>query len=403
MRLNKTIKYVLPVIFILTTVSIKGQLNDNYLKACASLERGDFSAAIDLFSDVISSSNNDLQSLIKRGETYSNTGNYVDAIKDLLQVAKYDSGKAAIYLARFYSLNSNVKESVKWLEIHLSSEYKIEKSRILTDKAFVNISDSAEWRRIWSKSWYSHMEEQLAEAAYLLRQKREYEALELLEKLVEHDDSGHGYYLRSLVNSEMGFDRKAMSDLEKAIKLDSDNFDFNNLMVGLLIKKGKQKEALQYYNIIINNQPENFNIRKKIVNLCIGSGNYSRAQNDLELLIDLFPNDQETIVLYGTMLFKSGKNQDAIQYYTRAIIQQPVNSSLYTGRALVHHKMKNYSKAISDYSMALDISPRDPDTWFGRANSRFSNGNSSGACSDWRKAVMYGHREALNMLDRYCK
>lgn len=396
-------KYFLPIIFFFILCgSVKGQMNDDYLKGCASFEKGDFLSALTFFNQKISSSNNNIKAILKRGETYSITGDYNNAIKDLLQVAKADSGKASIYLARYYSMNNNVQESVKWLRIHLLSDFKTEKSNILTDKSFTNISDSPEWEKIWKEDWYSSLEEQLTEASYLIKQKEEYEALELLDNIVKQDKSGHAYFLRSMLNSDMGFDRKAISDLEKAIILDFYNYDFNNLMAELLIKKGKYDQALKYFNRILSNQPENFSIRMKRANLLIESGKYYPAKNDLDLLIEFFPDDVEMLVLFGNMLYKTGQNQESIQYFTRAIIQQPLNSSLYSGRAIIHHEMKNYSKAISDYSMALDIDPRNPETWFERGKSRYASGNSEAACSDWYKALIKGHREAINMIDKFC-
>ena len=59
--------------------------------------------------------------------------------------------------------------------------------------------------------------------------------------------------------------------------------------------------------------------------------------------------------------------------------------------------------AISDYAMSLDLDPKQPDVYFSRAKLRLSIGDMEGACYDWKHAYELGHRDAADMLYKYCK
>ncbi len=396
------IKYILLTGLLLISQNLFSQLNNKeYIAACAKMENGEYEGAVRLFDGILEPNESDINIYFLRGICFSKLNNYESAIENFLKVENHSIGKASLNLAKVYADNNNVIESVKWLRKHLESEYKFPRISILQDSSFMRISESPEWYKLWTESWYTHEEEKLEEFSYLIKRK---EANSILRELddIANLDNARALFLQHLIYLENRQEKKAISNLEKAINLDETNQEYLVSMARLLCDKKNNEKAFYYYDRVVNLYPHNIKIRKEAINQKIKSGFVSDVETEIQFLLLALPDDSEIATCYATLLFKTGRNNEAIDYFSQEITKQGINPSLYKARAGIYHEMRNYSNAISDYSMALDISPRDPDIWYGRGNSRLSNGDSQGACSDWNKAMIYGHREAINMLDKYC-
>jgi regulator of sirC expression with transglutaminase-like and TPR domain len=55
---------------------------------------------------------------------------------------------------------------------------------------------------------------------------------------------------------------------------------------------------------------------------------------------------------------------------------------------------------LKDFSMALDLDPLNPDTWYHKGLCRQKLQDISGARSDFETAARYGSQEAIEMLER---
>jgi tetratricopeptide (TPR) repeat protein len=75
----------------------------------------------------------------------------------------------------------------------------------------------------------------------------------------------------------------------------------------------------------------------------------------------------------------------------------------YLNRARWKMVAENYQGAIEDYSKVIESIPDDPDLYFSRAFAHVMVGNKEAACVDYGKAKNLGHKEADNIIQRYCK
>jgi regulator of sirC expression with transglutaminase-like and TPR domain len=53
--------------------------------------------------------------------------------------------------------------------------------------------------------------------------------------------------------------------------------------------------------------------------------------------------------------------------------------------------------------MALDLDPKNPDTYLNRGLARFRYNDKKGACNDWEKAARMGSSKAVEMLNNRCQ
>ncbi|MFP4489389.1 MAG: tetratricopeptide repeat protein, partial [Bacteroidales bacterium] len=68
----------------------------------------------------------------------------------------------------------------------------------------------------------------------------------------------------------------------------------------------------------------------------------------------------------------------------------------------VYMKIKSWEAAVYDYSMALDLWPRDGDAYYNKGLALFNMGKKEEACYDFRMALRYGNKKASAMISKHC-
>jgi tetratricopeptide (TPR) repeat protein len=93
----------------------------------------------------------------------------------------------------------------------------------------------------------------------------------------------------------------------------------------------------------------------------------------------------------------------AESYLTRAIDTGIMDARFYYSRGTVRSALDKMNLALADLAMSLDINPDQPDLYFRRAQLRLDQGDTEGACHDWKKALETGNSKAADLLYKYCK
>ena len=92
----------------------------------------------------------------------------------------------------------------------------------------------------------------------------------------------------------------------------------------------------------------------------------------------------------GNAAFKSGKNEEALDFYTRALEIDPdckeVNCKLFSNRSMVYSRLGQYDKSNQDCDRALDIDPQFLKVLLRRADNNMKLENYEKAVQDYEKA-----------------
>ena len=83
-----------------------------------------------------------------------------------------------------------------------------------------------------------------------------------------------------------------------------------------------------------------------------------------------------------------GNHADAVKYYTKAIKRKPSYAQAYLMRAAAHHSMKEYERAMKDYTRVIESG----DNYFKAVG--------SAAITDFTWALSYDHKMAAAYLHR---
>ena len=77
---------------------------------------------------------------------------------------------------------------------------------------------------------------------------------------------------------------------------------------------------------------------------------------------------------------------------------QAESASFYYKRGIEKYKAGVYYGAISDYSKAIEINPRDSNAYNNRARTKYMLGDMKGSCTDAKKAASLGDVESKRIL-----
>ncbi|WP_371718568.1 GUN4 domain-containing protein, partial [Anabaena sp. UHCC 0204] len=91
--------------------------------------------------------------------------------------------------------------------------------------------------------------------------------------------------------------------------------------------------------------------------------------------------------------------QGAITNYSQALQINPKNAQIYFKRAEIHHHLGNFQNAINDYSQAIYINPKDAYSYNNRGIIYENFGYINHAINDYEKALKINSKEAVIYLN----
>jgi hypothetical protein len=167
-------------------------------------------------------------------------------------------------------------------------------------------------------------------------------------------------------------------------------------------QEGDLNDALEDYNKVILLDPGNddafFNRGKIYASL----GNFQSAITNYSKSIQINPKD-DAYNNRGWVYYRSGDMKSAILDYDKAISLNPKFIKPYFNRALIEAESGNYTEAISDYSKILKIDPENPDVYYDQGFVFLKMHDTLNACKDWEIIATRGNKQALQMMQLYCR
>lgn len=73
--------------------------------------------------------------------------------------------------------------------------------------------------------------------------------------------------------------------------------------------------------------------------------------------INFSMSEAENYKQLGNAAFKEGKNEEAIQHYSKAIEINPNDQVFYSNRSGCHANLKNYDEALKDAKKCVELKP----------------------------------------------
>lgn len=187
--------------------------------------------------------------------------------------------------------------------------------------------------------------------------------------------------------------------LEKAVRLERDNYKALHNLGVLYMREGRAGDALETLNrcLSIANYPPALLSRALLHQ---STGNLASAVADAKQVVDINPANAKAWSLLGTCYTAQGDLQKAMQAHDNAVDLDRTEPLYILERGKTLYMAGRYASAITDLSTGLSRFPRSRDGWFYLGMSKVKSGQSP--CADLRRAADLNYSPAAQALEQYC-
>ena len=164
----------------------------------------------------------------------------------------------------------------------------------------------------------------------LVSQNKLLKAEALCRQFLHHQPQQvQGMRLLADIGARLGILDDAEFLLESAVAFAPNDLQVRMEYVQILRKRQKFQAALGEAQQLLQNHPENLQVRSLCAIEHMQTGDFTGAMSLLDTVLEKRPNDARTLVTYGHALKTSGRTADAVDRYRQAIIAQPAHGESY--------------------------------------------------------------------------
>jgi len=216
----------------------------------------------------------------------------------------------------------------------------------------------------------------------------------------EAPGAGEAMTVAGLALLQMGQYQGARMALDRALKLQPNQFDAAVTLAELNVGFGNGKRGLELLELATRLQPREFRVWLSMANLLNDGGDRSRAMRAYEKAVRLDPSHREALIgLIGAQI-KSVQPERARPWVTKALQKYPDDPVVLGLAARSAYWANQFDEAISLADRALARDARNLQALLARAQSRVARTQLEQALPDAERAVAIEPNEmdALNLL-----
>mgnify|MGYP006285604017 CR=1 FL=1 len=375
----------------------------HYLKGAASFEKQQIDRALNYLDSALQNRENiqvlDLQAAILLKKKDLNA-----ALKTLQRMNYLSRGAADYQLAVLYAKKEHPDSAFYFLERHLSSRFQEKQSSLEEEKAFLSLQLDERWNELVNDFYGNERDIAYYKVEELLAEDDLIEALQLSNTYLRENNDWHEMYsLRARILTSMGELDKALDDLNVAFDIRKGIQENYRLRAKLNAQMGNYKMAADDFRKYLYRNPTDFPVYLDYAEVEAASGDFDAAHDILDEYAQWFPEDDELIYVRAKIYTEQGKYLQTLRLTGKLIEKDPSKTKYFELRGDSYVATKTYRYALGDYSMGLDLEPRNADLYFKKGNVRYLMKDIDGACKDWEKASRYGHREAAKKYVDHCR
>ncbi len=380
------------------------QEEDSYLTGKVWFDNADYDSAIVYFNMELSEDSPREEAYFYRGISYLMINNTAKSIEDLENSPFQFRAESYFWIAKAYAREGNLPMVLENLEKNLRSRYKVKESRIFLDPDFDKLNTNSEWIKFWKENtFHSGFDQDLAEADYLIKTGDYLEALNLLSgSLKKGYRKGPIYAKRAELYLLLEDPDLALSDLNRAIESDGRNPSLYAMRGKILYTQEKYKPAMEDFEMALRYEKDNLEHLTWLAMALQKNGNYEDALEQMNKYLLYHPSDHQAWYRFGRLNMDEGKYLDAIRCFNRALGENESVAQYYQGRGEAYFHTRTWKSANRDLSMALDLDPNNPETYFLKAKVALKLGDKKHACFCFNQAYKYGKNEAFDFLNENC-
>jgi tetratricopeptide (TPR) repeat protein len=117
------------------------------------------------------------------------------------------------------------------------------------------------------------------------------------------------------------------------------------------------------------------------------AGQYEAARETLNRMLELRPDDPDTLTNRGVILSELKRYDEALIDYNRSLELRPDHPATLTNRGSTYDELGRYDEALADYNRSLELKPDDPDTLYNRGNTYAKLERYDEALADYNRSL----------------
>lgn len=395
--------YLVTSLLLVASALIAQPALHNYFRAIALLEM----ANPDEASEALKQS---LYDGVKKSLIYENLGDLSFSKEDYRKAEEYylqadvnDPGSVAFKLALTFAKLNNQEKMFAFLNVHLQSDHSGAISSIQSNPIFNPYKNTREWIEFWNKAVVSQWDLNLNEAQYLISTKKYEDAIQLLNSLIDKRKKiAEAYYLRGKAYFLLQEYRFASEDFDKAVALKPKKAEYHYESSRANTLKNDYNKALKEISKAISLNPYNPEYYFLKANILFKKNNLIQAEKEINWYLNYFPHQSHAQLLKARILLETKKLDEALEI-TRILMQEnKLSDELYFIRGNVFQYKELYDQAISDYSMSIDLNPKEYTSYMNRGGCYLMLHQDEKACEDFNRALRLGYKKAYPFIRDYC-
>lgn len=215
-------------------------------------------------------------------------------------------------------------------------------------------------------------------------------------------DKSAAYQYKGFIHAQAGKYNEAVESLKKAIELKLENAEIFGRLGFSLARINKPAEAVTYLSKAISLDPTNLENYAHRAYAYIDMEHYDRAEQDYKLFLMKNPEDPIAWYNLSRAQYSQKKYEESITSLLKVNNLQPGYLDTYFWLGLSHAGKGDFTNALSWFDKAIEQKPNAGYLYFNRGIAK-GRLNRNDFCPDFKKAVELGDKDALNMVDKYCK
>ncbi len=196
------------------------------------------------------------------------------------------------------------------------------------------------------------------------------------------------YYFRGLAKVELGDLMGGEEDLNRCLEINPFVEDAYRIRAIARNNLGKLEQALNDYNKYLAFRADDRMTAVYKAMCLMEMDYYPEAENCLNTVIDVDPNNWKACLAMSVNKFHSGDYSSSLEYLSRAISLNSSDVKMRLMRCGIYiDKMRDYDAALEDMDEVISIEPMTPSYYIGRAILRYKSGHKLEALSDFDYAI----------------
>ncbi|WP_414829388.1 tetratricopeptide repeat protein [Alteromonas sp. H39] len=160
--------------------------------------------------------------------------------------------------------------------------------------------------------------------------------------------------------------------------------------IRLALAKPQKGEAIALMRELIDAEPENIAVRKKLSAILFAEGQVGNARDMLIKTLAMKPSDHSVRLMLARLYVQQGQVDAAAAVLADADRFLPVTTDLLAFRAVAAQERGDYPRALSDYNQLAAMSPEQARWWLGVGTSADKLGQQEVAKKAYQQALSLG-------------